>query len=192
MQLRLPALLVAVTAVATLAACKDSSPFRAQFPNFERRITVYAMNGTPASNPSAVNVRSSSPQRIDPSWQFDVAFDMDEFGFVRAYSVKSVASELAAVNRVGFRIDSVNPFTSITEAPTSGYVYDTSMALLVGRTLLIDVLEAGCQGQSFLGFNIRAKLTIDSVDATNRSLTFRILANANCGFRSLVEGLPEK
>ena len=191
MQVRFPALLVAVIAVATLAACDDQSPFRAQFANAERRMTVYAMNGTPPSLPSAVNVRSSTPQRIDPTWQFDVAFDMDEFGFVRVHSVRTVASELAPVNRVGFRIDSVNSYASITQAPTSGFVYDTSMALLAGRTLLIDVLDPSCQGRSFLGFNIRAKLMIDSVDATNRSLTFRILTNANCGFRSLVEGLPK-
>ena len=192
MQSRHLALLAAVGAVAVLSACDDATAFRAEFTIEERQLTAYAMNGTSPSLPSAVNVRSSSVQRIDPSWQFDVAFDMDEFGFVRVYSVKTVASELTPVNRVGFRIDSVNAFDAITMAPTSGYAYDTTMALQVGRTLLIDVFDPTCQGRSFLGFNIRAKMVIDSVDATNRSLTFRFLANSNCGFRSLVEGLPKE
>jgi hypothetical protein len=191
MKLRLSALLAAVGAVVVLVACDDSTAFRAQFAIQEKRLTVYAMNGTPPSLPSALAVRAAAVQRIDPSWTFDVAFDMDEFGFVRVYSVKTVASELSPVNRVGFAIDSVNAFDAITKAPNTGYAYDTTMSLLAGRTLLIDVFEPSCQGQSFLGFNIRAKLIIDSVDAVNRSLTFRLLANSNCGFRSLVEGLPK-
>jgi hypothetical protein len=190
MQVRLSAFVFAVGAVAAIG-CGDSTAFRAQFANELLVRNAYAINGTAPSLPSALAVRSGAVVRVDNTFQFDLAFDMDGFGFVTVYSARRVAGELSPVSRVGFAIDSVHPFDQITRAPTTGYAYDTAMTLQVGRTLLIDVFEATCQGQSFLGFNIRAKLMIDSVDATKRQLFFRMIPNRNCGFRSLIEGLPK-
>src|SRR5262245_44288146 len=101
------ALLLAVGMVTAVAACGDVTAFRAQIPNDERLLTAFGMNGTSPSLPSAVSVRTGALVRIDPTWQFDLAFDMDEFGFITVRSVKDVASQLSQVNRVGFRIDSV-------------------------------------------------------------------------------------
>lgn len=191
MQVRLSALLVAVGAVVAMDGCTDSTAFRAQFANEERRLTAYALNGTAPTLPAGVSVRAGSVTRVDPTLAFDLAFDMDGFGAVTVYSARRVAGELSSVSRVGFQIDSVNLYDHITRAPTSGFAYDTALALVTGQTLLIDVIEASCQGQSFLGFNIRAKLMIDSVDAARRAVYFRMLANSNCGFRSLLEGIPK-
>jgi hypothetical protein len=191
MQSRVSALLVAVAAVAWLGGCDDRSPFEARF---ENRLTVnnlYAMNGTLPSLPAAINLRAQRVTRIDPGWGFDVAFDMDSVGFVKVYSVKSVASELPALlNRVGFAIDSVHSFDQIAEAPASGYKYDTSMVLGAGNVLLIDVFDASCRNE-FTGFNIRAKLRVDSVDVVSRSIRLHMLVNQNCGFRSLLPGMPK-
>lgn len=191
MLVRRSALLVAVGAVVALDGCGDSTAFRAQFANAENELTAYAMNGTPPSLPSAVHVRAGQVVRIDPTFAFDLAFDMDGFGGVTVFSARRVAGELSSVSRVGFRIDSVSPFELITKAPTSGFAYDTALALVVGQTLLIDVIDQSCAGQSFLGFNIRAKLMMDSIDAARRAVFFRILSNPNCGFRSLVVGIPK-
>jgi hypothetical protein len=191
MHVRRLALIVALAAIAVVAGCDNSSPFRAQFPNILIPRKAWAMNGTPAALPSAVSMRVGSVVNIDPSWQFDFAFDMDAIGVVKVHSARSVATELSPVNRVGFRIDSVNAFANITQAPTSGYVYDSVFTLAPGRTLLIDVFDVSCQRSSFLGVNIRGKLIIDSIDVADRSISFRLLANRNCGFRSLVEGLPK-
>ena len=192
MHARLSALLVAVGAVAAVAGCGESTAFRAQFPNDVLIAGLYAMNGTPASLPSAVSVRARSLVRIDPTFAFDIAFDMDDFGNVTVYSARRVAGELSSVNRVGFQVDLLRTFDQITKAPTSGFAYDSALVLPVGQVLLIDVVDPSCQGQSFLGFNIRAKLMIDSVDAARRKLYFRMLSNPNCGFRSLVAGIPKE
>jgi hypothetical protein len=189
MKVRLP-LLLAVGMIAAVA-CTDQSPFRAQFPNELIIGYAYAMNGTHPALPAAVSVRGRVVRPIDATFGFDFAFDMDEFGFVTVHSARRVANELAGVSRVGFQIDSVTPFEQIERAPVGGYAYDTSFRLMSGNTLLVDVLEASCQGRSFLGFNIRAKVRVDSVDATNRIVYFRMLPNQNCGFRSLLEGLPK-
>ena len=190
MKFRLP-LLIAVGAVAAVA-CSDQSPFRAQYPNVLIFGYAYAMNGTHPALPTAVRVIRRNVSPIDATFAFDFAFDMDEFGFVTVHSARRVANEIASVSRVGFMIDSVNPFDQIAKAPATGFAYDTSMRLTAGNTLLVDVFEAECQGRSFLGFNIRAKLQLDSVDATNRIVYFRMLPNVNCGFRSLLEGLPKE
>jgi len=60
----------------------------------------------------------------------------------------------------------------------------------VGRTLLVDVIDPNCNQFSILGQDIRAKLVIDSVKAAARTIYVHFLVNQNCGFRSLVEGLP--
>jgi hypothetical protein len=191
MQVRLSALLVAVAAVAAMDGCTDTTAFRAQFANDERELTAYALNGTAPTLPAVVSVRAGDVTRVNQNTLFDFAFDMDGFGAVTVYSARRVTGELSSVSRVGFQIDSVHLYEQITKAPTSGYAYDTVLALTTGQTLLVDVIEPSCQGQSFLGFNIRAKLTIDSVDATRRAVFFRMLPNPNCGFRSLLEGIPK-
>jgi hypothetical protein len=190
MKVRLPLLFVIGSIVAV--ACTDQSPFRAQFPNEVTFGYAYAMNGTHPALPSAVSILRRDVLPIDATFQFDFAFDMDEFGFVTVHSVRRVANEFAGVNRVGFQLDSVNPFDQIARAPVAGYAYDTSMRLMPGNTLLVDVLEPNCQGRSFLGFNLRAKLKVDSVDNINRIVFFQMLPNVNCGFRSLLEGLPKE
>ena len=81
-------------------------------------------------------------------------------------------------------------FAEVTRAPTSGFTYDSSLVLPVGRTLLVDVLDQNCSQFSLLGQDIRAKLVIDSVIAATKKIYVHFLANPNCGFRSLVEGLP--
>src|SRR5687767_2858106 len=158
MKVRLPLLLAVVSIVAV--ACTDQSPFRAQFPNDVTFGYAYAMNGTHPALPSAVSILRRDVLPIDANFRFDLAFDMDEFGFVTVHSVRRVANEFAGVNRVGFQLDSVTPFDQIARAPVSGYAYDTSMRLMQGQTLIVDVLEPNCQGRSFLGFNIRAKLKV--------------------------------
>jgi|SRR5688572_8966434 len=193
MQVRLSPLLVAVGAVAALTGCGDDNAFRAQFPNQLRSHTVYAMNGTPPTLPSALSVRLNNVARIDPTFGFDVAFDMDPGGGgeVRIHSTRSVAGELSPVNRVGFQF-AASEFDEVTKSPGSGFKYDTAFSLPVGRTLMVDVIDGSCSGFSFLGFNIRAKLIVDSVNTTTRAIYLRMLSNPNCGFISLVEGVPKE
>ena len=60
----------------------------------------------------------------------------------------------------------------------------------MGRTLLVDVVDQNCNAFSILGQEVRAKLVVDSVKAAAKTIYVHFLANPNCGFRSLVEGLP--
>lgn len=182
-------LLVAVVAIAAVSACDDSTGIRASSNNLEHSLQVYAMNGTPITLPAAISVRSGSAVRIDASFIFDLAFDINAAGLVQIFTQRMVASELALTHRVGLQTR-VATFDEIIRAPTSGYVYDSLLTLSPGEVVLVDVLEGSCQG-SFLGANVRAKLRVDSANTSTRSIFLHVLVNPNCGFRSLVQGTPK-
>lgn len=191
MQVRILALLVAVGAVVALDGCGDPTAITAQTENIDTTRTVYALNGTSTSLPAAFNVRFAAPVRLDATFAFDLAFDLDAQNDVVVYTQRKVASQLVAGRRVGLQL-SDQSFAQVTEAPTSGYVYDSLVVLPRGKTLLIDAVDAiNCSAYSFLGQNIRAKMVIDSVNTTSRAIFLHILTNTNCGFKALVPGLPK-
>jgi len=183
------ALFVALAAITVVMGCDKATGIKAQFPNFEGKPTVYAMNSASVTLPAALSVRSGAPVRIDATFLFDVAFDLDTLGVVQVYPLSQVASQLVATHRVGFQIAGTN-FASTLKAPTGGYVYDSVFSLPIGKTMLIDVLESSC-GSSFLGANIRAKLSVDSINTTTRAIFLHILSDPNCGFRGLNPGEPK-
>lgn len=183
------ALLVAIAAVAAIGGCDKATGLKAQFPNLEAKPTVYAMNSSAITLPSALAVRAVTPVRIDATFLFDLAFDLNASGVVQVYTLSRMANEITGTHRVGIQVGSA-PFASILKAPTSGYAYDTVMALPIGKTMLVDIVEQNCSS-SFLGVNIRAKLSVDSVNTTTRAIYLHILSNPNCGFRALNQGEPK-
>src|SRR5687768_2552689 len=190
MQVRLPALLVAVGAFAVIG-CGDPTGTGARFSNRETFPFVFAINGSGQALPTALRVRTQAPIPVDPTFQFDLAFDLNATGdSVIIYTVRQIANELVSVHRVGLRtIDT--PFDQVTRAPSSGFVLDSTLTVPVGRTVLVDVTEVGCQFESILGFNIRAKMVVESIDPVNRKIFLHILTNPNCGFSSLQPGEPK-
>jgi len=191
-KLRTPfrALIAFTASVVAVAGCGEATGVKAQFSNIETKPTVYAFNSAPVVLPAALVVRAASVVRIDATFLFDLAFDLDASGVTQVYASSRVASELAGTHRVGMQLRD-DAFSSITEAPNGGYVYDTVMALPVGKTLLVDVLEQGCSN-SFLGANIKAKVSVDSVNTTSRAIFLHVLSDPNCGFRELIQGEPKK
>lgn len=176
-------------AVSVVVGCGDPVGIKAQFNNIEGKPIVYAMNGPAITLPAAIQFRSLSTARIDSRFIFDVAFDIDAAGVVQVYAMSRVANELVATHRVGMQISGVG-FAAMLKAPSSGYAYDTVMALPVGQTMLIDVLDASCTS-SFLGANIRAKMKVDSINVATRAVFLHILSDPNCGFRALNQGEPK-
>jgi hypothetical protein len=187
---RLSALLVAVGAVVALNGCGDPTAIDAQLDNVEAHVSVFALNGTPSTLPSAFHVQTSSVRRVDATFNFDLAFDLNPAGEVLVHSVRHVASQvIPATHRVGVRFTD-QPFDQVVEAPRVGYDYDSTFVFPVGQTMIIDVLEITCGG-AILGPNIRGKAAIDSVNLSQRKIFLRVLSNRNCGFRSLAPGRPK-
>lgn len=190
MHFRLPALLVTVGSSALLVGCGDAIGTRAQFNNREAIAIVYAINGTSPTLPAGLAVRTITPLRIDASFAFDLAFDLNaSLDTVIVHSVAAIASELAPTHRVGMQITDA-AFEQVTRSPTGGFVYDSTFRLAPGKTMLIDVIDLNCQFTSFLGFNIRAKMVVDSILPAARRIYLTMLTNPNCGFSQLTPGEP--
>lgn len=194
LKLRISTLFVAVAAV-TLAAvassCGDPTALEAQFETDSAHVTVFALNNTSPTLPSAIRTRSIVAVRVDNEFNFDVAFDMGPQGEVIAYTPKMVANELAAPRRVGLLL-AEGPFEAFTRAPASGYKYDSLLTIPAGKLLLVDVIEPACINLSILGPNVKSKLQVDSIDFDRRAIFLRVLSNPNCGFRDLTPGLPRE
>jgi hypothetical protein len=189
MQLRLPALFIAVSAVAAMSAC-DNPTAEASLPNLEdSTLVVYAVNGSPQNAPTAIGVRFGAIASVSPGFNFDVAFDLTTSGNVQVYTPRALASQLVAVHRVGLK-DTVAAFSTVLRVPGGGFTYDSSMVVPVGRTFLVDASDANCLG-AIRGPQIRAKLRVDSVNTTTKAFYIHILSNPNCGFMSLAPGTPK-
>ena len=191
MYVRLPALLVAVIAVAAASGCDDATAIKAQFPTDTDTLTLFALNGSPATAPSALYIRTGSAIRVDPTFSFDIAFDIDAQGQVIVYTQRAVASQQVTGHPVGLQIRP-ETFEQLTKAPTGNFVYDSSKVLPVGQLLVVDVLDLSCPQFSIMGQNIRAKLVVDSIVPSLRTIHVRMLSNPNCGFRDLIPGTPKE
>ena len=192
---RLSALLIAAGAVAALAGCGDPTAIKARLTNFEAKRVIYALNGTPASVPVAIRVRTTQEAFPSPDFLFDIAFDLTDTGTVRLLTARALATEVAgSINRVGLRDSPGLTFDAVIDPPRDLFVYDSSLVVPVGRTVLIDVFDQSCQTEAILGFNIKAKLAVDSIDMANRAIYIHVVSNPNCGFRQLVPGgqLPKE
>jgi hypothetical protein len=178
-------------AAGLLAACSDdglTSP--ASFENVTRTYSVYALTGTSASLPAAYQFTSESlirPQLLPSgSINFDVAFDIGADGRVLILPVRRVVpsppngSPAIGVLRVS------QPFEQVGRAPDKGFLVDSAVTAGVGETVVFELLSSGCiYGEAFY-----AKLTVDSIIASERRMVVRSLVNRNCGFRALTDGLP--
>lgn len=189
---RITKLCVAAGVLTTLAAC-DEDLGRAAFAVREPvAITVYAMNGSAQSLPAGIEIKLLQAVRIDPSWAFDLAFDLDASNNVIVHTPKSISTELVSLPRIGMQTSTLT-FAQLIDAPASGFVYDSLLTVPVGRTVVVDKIDPTCNrfGGAFLGFNIRAKFVIDSISTSRRAIHLTMLSNPNCGYRSLEPGEPK-
>ena len=182
----------AACVVAASAACDDDLGLAAFAVRDPVELTVYAMNGTAQTLPAGLDIRSLQTVRIDPSWAFDLAFDLNAANEIIVHTVRSVSSELVSLPRVGLQTSELT-FDQLIDAPTSGFAYDSLLTVPVGKTIVVDKVDPSCNrfGGAFLGFNIRAKFVVDSVSASRRAIYLKVLSNPNCGFKSLEPGEPK-
>lgn len=189
---RIAKLCVAAGVLTTLAACDDDLGRAAFSVRDPVGLTVYAMNGSAQSLPSGIEIKLLQAVRIDPSWAFDLAFDLDASNNVIVHTPKSISTELVSLPRIGMQ-PSTLAFAALIDAPGSGFVYDSLLTVPVGQTVVVDKIDPTCNrfGGAFLGFNIRAKFVIDSVSTSRRAIYLTMLSNPNCGYRSLEPGEPK-
>jgi hypothetical protein len=185
------AIVATMCVAAVLNACGDPTNLRASGYTSVDTLSVFALTGTPPSYPSAISILAGQPVRVDGFGAFDVAFDIDPNGRAIMYPVKLVIASPGAARPVGLQ-KLAALFDSVTEAPSSGYNTETSVAVAPGETVVIQSAHNGSQDicQFALSPYIYAKIAVDSVNLATRTLYLRMGVDPNCGFRSFAEGIP--
>lgn len=185
-------LLAAAGAWLALAGCSD--PFALRPASIENRVdtlTLYAVNGTPLTQPSALLLASRSTYRLGVDalpYNFDFLYRIHPVHGPELVPYAAVATATAVTGRSGL-IATTTGFDQIDLALQTGYVTDSAAAVSVGSVLY---LRSGVPNGCFLLIPYYAKLEVLALDPAQRSMTFRILININCGYRGLAPGLPEK
>lgn len=180
--------LVATLAAAAVAgACSDPYKQTATYTNVDQPLTVHALSGTPLYFATALSIPGATITKVDGSFSFDVAFDIDKSGNIVYLPPHMVGENPMGNRRVGIQKSAV-PYGSIQQAPLSGYVFDSVTVARVGETVVVQTPASTCSLYT-LPF-MYAKIIIDSIEPVSRTLYGRSMVNQNCTFRSLAAGLP--
>jgi len=180
-----PAALALLALIA--GACDDPFRPRADLPNETLTFTLFALSGTPTNAPVGLSLSERSVTRISGALEFDLALDLNASGDIVVLPVGLVASSPVGTRLVGLQ-RVAGPFDGLTEAPRTGFVFDSTLTVQPGQVVAIQAQVAECSFS--LTPYIFAKIVVDSVDTANRTLLGRTLINLNCGFRQLTPGLP--
>ena len=178
-----PVALAALAAAALIAGCSATYSLPpATLALTPGTVTLWALTGTPLANPSAYDVLRQTVVRTDRTSIFDFAFD------IRVDSAKDTSAVFLPRGALGLIMDgglqiSTQPYDSITFAPNSGYQDSLPVKLQVGTVVLAASRSETCN----FGFiyPLYGKMRITAIDYAARSVTFDILIDPNCGYRSL-------
>lgn len=161
-------------------------------PRFENQVdttALWAASGTPVVRPSGFIISQGLRVRLDQATSFDFYYDINSAGERFFIPLAAAVNTGRTVGNSGFREELNTVFDSIKIAPQENYVSQDTVRFRVGDTFYVrSAVESSC----VLGIPYYAKLQILSVDDSARAVSFRILINANCGYRSLEIGLPKK
>ncbi len=169
-----------------VVGCGDTALPPPTIENSVDTVRLWALNGTDVGTPSALDLLAGIPVRPELGDALDIGFDIEPDGT----AVLIPARQLGGSQTPGIQVMSTS-FEMVTRAPLEDYVTDSSTTIEVGTVLTARSRSSslGCPVQ--VGSLPRyAKLEILELDNAERTVTFQLLANLNCGYRDLEEGLP--
>ena len=170
-----------------VAACSDSNNLPdATIENVERTDTLWSLVGTPVSTPSGYSVEGSRRVRTDLTVDFDFAYNIQTDGQHVLLPRAALGIDTANSVNPGFVARSES-FEAITTPPSSGFITDAPVPIAIGERYVVRS-RVTCN----VGVPKYAKLEVLEFNDALGIMTFRILGNDNCGFRSLEPGLPDR
>jgi len=183
---------LAVAGVVALSACKDLTSVDAGFDNLVDSAGVfYTVNNSPAGTATAINLFTGNRYRADETFAYDIAFDMDSAHRVLIIPSKALATGLSNPYSVGLQKLTGVSFAQVTDAPKSGYVVDSVLAVTLGSVVVIESHDVARCGFSIKGTSYFSKMVITQVDTVNRKISTVLEVNRNCGFHSFALGKPK-
>ncbi len=174
---------VLVALVATAACADDQLPL-ASIDNVVDTVTLGALVGADISIPSAYSIPDARAIRTDQSAGFDFAYATSGS---RRMLIPLAALGLSSGGTSPGLQRSTETFDNLKSAPSNGYISTDTLDVAIG-----DVIAARSRivPSCFLGVPQYAKLRVLDVDDGRHTVRLQILANTNCGYRSLEPGVP--
>lgn len=174
--------------LALAAACSDANSLGDPTEtNVVETVTIGALEGTPISTPSGFNITVGAI-RTDQSVDFEFAYNVRRLAddTYQRVLLPRAALGLSSTN-------SANPglqrrdesFDGITRAPSNGYVTDSAVPIELGQRYLVRS-RVVC---TTLGVPLYGKIEI--LGFQDSTVTLKVLANKNCGYKDLLPGLPK-
>ncbi|HYV96813.1 MAG TPA: hypothetical protein VE967_05110 [Gemmatimonadaceae bacterium] len=177
-----------VSLLLLVAACSGSTDPVANLATVTYKSAPFALNGTPAESPTAINTPTALTVRADVGYDFDVAFDLDPSGAPVIYTQRSIGFPLGSTgHQVALQI-LPTAFDAVKEAPAKNWIADSLLTVSVGQVIAVRSGTSSCQLQ--VSPFMYSKMIVDSVHVAQRQLFLTVVTDPNCGFRSLAEGRP--
>jgi hypothetical protein len=183
----IPAVLLACAAVA--GACDGPALPPGQTQNGTQTFFVHALSGSPFATATALVFPGRAVTRVDGTFGFDVAFDINSDGAVVLMPPELVGQNPAGNRLVGIR-GGLGSYDNITEAPLGGYTVDSVTVVVRGQAVVVQAQEPLCSTSNPVAPYLYAKIVVDSVDLVNRAIYGRTMIGGDCGYRQLIPGFP--
>ena len=193
-------LLLLLLGVSALSACGNPTEAKATVKVIDDTAAVFGLTGAPLDGPTALNTFVPRVVRADPSQNYDVVFDFRVDPATNdTFAVILPPRAVGAFGSAGIQ-KSTADYSTILQAPTSGYNDSTAVRIDSGNVVLIQSRAAACASQLVEQRQfIYSKLVIDSIRTppydqvtrpTGNTIFFRMRVDPNCGFISFANGLP--
>jgi hypothetical protein len=179
---------LAFLVVAALASCDDDDNLLDPTEdNVVDTVTIGSLTDTPINTGSGYAVGSTLAIRTDQDPDFDFAYDIQGDP---ATGAKVIVPRAALGIDDGTTADPGimrrdEAFDDLDVAPSNGYVTEETVPVALGERYIVRS-RVRCS----IGVPIYAKIEI--IGFEDNSLTIKVLANTNCGYRGLEPGLPDR
>lgn len=175
--------------IAVAGACSD--PNAIGDPTVENvvdsAVTLWSLTQGPLTRPTAYSILARNGVR---TWEvgsgFEFAFDVTPDG--RPVFIPTDVLGLLGDNALkpGLRPTTLT-FDQMVRAPSNGYITTDTIPAVVGDRFYIRTTISSC---TVLSVPLYGKMEVLAIDTAARTVTLMVLANQNCGYRGLKEGLP--
>jgi hypothetical protein len=176
--------LLPLLALSAAAACGDNDNLPDPTEeNFVDTVTVGSLTDTPITTASGFSVTAGAI-RTDLDAAFDFAYDIQATGTSVFLPRAALGIESGSSAEPGImRRDEA--FDDIEAAPSNGYVTEEAVPVALGERYIVRS-RVTCT----IGVPFYAKVEVIGLE--DNSLILKVLANANCGYRGLEPGLPDR
>jgi hypothetical protein len=180
---------VLFAAIGALGACGGPSLAAGTTDNETQPFFVHALTGSPLATSTALAFPARAVTRVDGSFNFDVAFDINPEGFVVLLPPELVGQDPTGNRPVGI-IKSTSTYDNLIEAPLTGYTVDSVTVVGTGQAVAVQATEPVCLTGNPTAPYLYAKIVIDSIDYVGRGIYGRAMIGGDCGYRQLIPGFP--